>query len=170
MARRFGRMGRGMRGPGNGFGGGSGGGFGRRFDRFGRRFDRFSAGSMGERLARGGLYRSRNGRLLGVCRGVADYLGVGVGMVRAITIVAFLFTGIWPVGILYLVAAALMKPEPVVPFASDDDREFYDSYAGSRTGALSRLKRRFEGLDRRIQRMEDVVTSREFQWDEKMHS
>ncbi len=147
------KMGRGMRGGSKGFG------------RF-RNFDHTE--SFSTRLAKGGLYRSRNGRLLGVCQGVADYLNVRVSMVRILTVIAFLFTGIWPVGILYLVAAALLKPEPATPFANDDEREFYDSYAGSRTGALARLKRRFEGLDRRIRRMEDVVTSRDFQWEQKL--
>lgn len=153
----------------SGRGRGMGHGSGWRSGQFGQRFSNFNE-NMGQRLAGKGIYRSRNGRLFGVCRGIADYLDVRVSTVRIITFVAFLFTGIWPVGILYLVAAALMKQEPVVPFESADDREFYDSYAGSRAGALTRLKRRFDGLDRRIQRMEDVVTSRDFQWEQKMGS
>lgn len=161
-------MPRGQRRSGYGRGMGQGGhSSGWRRGSFGTRFSNMSQ-DMGERLAGRGIYRSRNGRLLGVCRGIADYLDIRVSSVRILTVVAFLFTGIWPVGILYLVAAALMKPEPVVPFSDEGDREFYDSYAGSRTGALSRLKRRFDGLDRRIQRMEDVVTSRDFQWEQKM--
>ncbi len=147
------KMGRGMRGNARAFG-------------RSRNFN--NTESFRTRLAKGGLYRSRNGRLLGVCQGIANYLDVRVSMVRILTVIAFLFTGIWPVGILYLVAAALLKPEPATPFASEDEREFYNSYADSRTGALARLKRRFEGLDRRIRRMEDVVTSRDFQWEQKL--
>lgn len=121
-------------------------------------------------MERAPLYRSRNGVLLGVCRGLADYFDMSVFMVRAVVVVAFIVTGIWPVGILYLVAAILMKPEPVVPVTNDDEREFYDSYADSRSNALSRIKRKFDNLDRRIRRMEDVVTSKDFEWERKFKS
>lgn len=114
------------------------------------------------------LYRSRSGVLLGVCRGLADYFDMSVFMVRAVVVVAFIITGVWPVGILYLVAAVLMKPEPVVPVTNDDEREFYDSYADSRSNALARVKRKFDNLDRRIRRMEDVVTSKDFEWEQKL--
>jgi len=63
-----------------------------------------------------------------------------------------------------------MKPEPVMPFRGEEDREFYDSYTESRAGALSRIKRKFEGLDRRIRRMEDVVTSKDFEWEQRMNN
>lgn len=117
-----------------------------------------------------GLYRSRNGRILGVCKGLAEYFDVRVSVVRAAAIIAFIFTGFWPVIGLYLLAAFFMKPEPVMPFAREAEREFYDSYTESRAGALSRIKRKFESLDRRIRRMEDVVTSKDFEWEQRMNS
>ena len=115
-----------------------------------------------------GLYRSRNGAILGVCRGIADYFDFSVNWTRAIVVIAFIFTGFWPLAGLYLLAALLMKPEPAIPIQSDDEQEFYDSYTYSRHRALKRLKRRFEHIDRRIQRMEDFVTAREFDWDRRM--
>ena len=57
-----------------------------------------------------------------------------------------------------------MKPEPVLPLGDESEREFYESYASSRSGAAQRLKRKFENIDRRIRRMEDVVTSRDYDW------
>lgn len=158
--RRFDSAGRGRRG----MRGGSGRGFG--FARSNSRTDGpFSPGSS---LDRGPLYRSRYGMFLGVCRGLAEYFDFSVIMVRVLFVIAFIMTGFWPVGVVYLVAAAIMKPEPVVPFNNDDEREFYDSYADSRVSALSRLKRKFDSLDRRIRRMEDVVTSRDFEWEQKL--
>lgn len=115
-----------------------------------------------------GLYRSRDGVLLGVCKGLARYFDLSLGALRTIVVILFLITGIWPVTLLYLIAAMIMKMEPVVPFDNDDDREFYDSYSGSRTGALHRLKRKFESLDRRIRRMEDAVTRRDFEWERRI--
>jgi phage shock protein C len=79
------------------------------------------------------------------------------------------FTGIFPVIITYFVAAILMKPEPVIPFETESDREFYDSYVSSRSMAIHRLKRTYESLDRRIRRIESIVTSRDFSWDQRLN-
>lgn len=130
--------------------------------------DFFSARLRRPMEDRRGFYRDRNGVLLGVCAGIARYFDLPVNMVRAVVILLLFLTGIWPVGFLYLIAAMIMKVAPAVPFKSPADREFYDSYSSSRTGALERLKRKFENLDRRIQRMEDVVTSRDFEWERRM--
>jgi len=59
-----------------------------------------------------GLYRSRRGIIFGVCRGLAEHFDVSVFWTRVLTIIAFLITGIWPVGVLYVLAALLMKREP----------------------------------------------------------
>jgi len=115
------------------------------------------------------LYRSRSGLVFGVCRGVADYLDVSVFWLRIITLVGFLFTGLWPVGILYVLGALLMKPEPILPLESDEDREFYNTYTSSRTMALQRLKRTYDSLDRRIQRIENIVTARDYDWDRRLN-
>ncbi|MBI9087186.1 MAG: envelope stress response membrane protein PspC [Desulfobacterales bacterium] len=115
-----------------------------------------------------GLYRSRNGVVAGVCRGLAEYFDFSVFWLRSIVVIIFLLSGIWPVVALYFLATLLMKPEPARPFSSPGEEEFYDSYVRSPQGAASRLRRRFESLDRRIRRMEDTVTSREFDWERKM--
>ena len=125
---------------------------------------------MFDNLGRRGLYRSRHGALLGVCRGLAEYFDFSVTWVRVITIVAFIFTGFWPVGVLYLILALIMKPAPVVLPQSEDEEEFYHSYADSRKMALGRLKRTYEGLENRLRRMEDVVTSRDFDWEQRAKS
>ena len=117
----------------------------------------------------GGFYRSRGGVLFGVCGGVAERLDISTFWTRAAVLAAFIFTGFWPVGAAYLVAALLMKPAPVVPFESVDDAEFYNSYAGSRSMAVGRIKRTYDSLDRRIQRMESIVTGKNYDWDRRMN-
>ena len=123
-----------------------------------------------ERILHGGLYRSRNGIILGVCRGVAEYFDFSVFWARTIVLILFLFSGFWPIAALYFIAALLMKPEPVIPIQTEDQQEFYDSYVYSRKGATDRLKRRYDNLDRRIQRMEHTVTAREFDWDQRLNT
>ncbi len=120
------------------------------------------------RNSRDGVYRVRNGMILGVCGGLAKFFDISVFWVRVICLMLLVFTGFWPVIGVYLLAALLMKPEPVAPIASDAEREFYNSYASSRSGALGRIKRKFEYLDRRIQRIEDVVTSKDYDWERRM--
>jgi len=122
------------------------------------------------KIFRGGLYRSRNGVILGVCRGIAEYFDFSTFWVRAIVVVLMLFSGFWPIAILYFIAALVMKPEPAIPIDTDEEQEFYDSYVHSREGAVDRLKRRYDNLERRIRRMEDAVTSREFNWDRKLNT
>ncbi len=115
------------------------------------------------------LYRARDGVIFGVCKGIARHLDFPVFWMRVITAIAFVLTGIWPILIAYIVGALVMKPEPVIPFETEDDQEFYNSYVSSRSMALGRLKRTFDNLDRRIRRMEDIVTARDYDWESRLH-
>jgi len=125
---------------------------------------------MREFNSKRGMYRSRDGIILGVCRGIADYFDISVFWIRVGMIIVFLLSGFWPVIGIYLVAALLMKPEPVQSFENDGERGFYDSYADSPGNAARRLKKKFQDLDRRIRRMEDTVTGREYEWEQKFKS
>ncbi len=118
-----------------------------------------------ERLASSqGIYRSRKGIFMGVCRGLADHFDFSVFWMRMIILILFLFTGFWPVGVMYIVAGLLLKMEPVSPLRDEKDEEFYDAYTHSRESAIQRVKRKFNNIERRIQRMEHTVTSKEFDW------
>jgi len=123
-----------------------------------------------EKILHGGMYRSRDGIILGVCRGIAEHIDFSVFWARVIALVFLFITGFWPIVGLYFIAALLMKPEPAIPIQTDEEQEFYDSYLYSRKGATERLKRRYSKLERRIQRMEHHVTSKEFDWDKRMHT
>ncbi len=115
-----------------------------------------------------GLYRSRRGKVMGVCQGLADRFGVKAFWVRIIVILLAFSTGFWPVLGIYLIVGFLMRPEPVQPLESEEERRFYRSYIKDRSEALGRVKTKFEDLDRRIRSMEDRVTSREYDWDRRM--
>ena len=121
-----------------------------------------------DKLSRDGVYRSRSGVIFGVCRGLAEHFDFSVFWARAIAIIFLLVSGFWPAIGLYLIATLMMKPAPVVPLKTEAEQEFYDSYTHSRRMAARRLKRRFENLERRLQRMEHIVTTREFDWDSKL--
>jgi len=115
------------------------------------------------------LYRSRKGLIMGVCRGLSDYFNLRVGWVRLLAVAILLISGIWPAVIIYLAAGVLLKPEPMLPFENEDQKDFYDSYTSSRHRTMRDLKRRFSTMDRRLRRMEDKVTSRDFDWEQKLN-
>lgn len=106
-----------------------------------------------------GLYRSRHGIFFGVCRGLADHLNFSVFWTRVLVLIAFVFTGFWPVGAIYLLAALLLKREPVCTLSDD-------SYAGA-TGCL---RRTFDSLDQRLERLESIVTDRARDWDRRLYN
>ena len=120
-----------------------------------------------DRSFRGGLYRSRNGVVLGVIRGIAEYFDFSVFWARIIVVILLLVSGFWPVTGLYFLAALIMKPAPVLRINSDDAHDFYDSYVHSRPRAVDRLKRRYDNTEQRIRRMEDAVTSRDYDWERR---
>ena len=114
-----------------------------------------------------GIYRSRNGIIFGVCRGLSERFDFSVFWARAIAVLFLIFTGFWPVIGLYIVAALLMKSEPAP--TSQSSRTFNTYRCSSSEGTGERLKRRFKNLEKRIHRMEDVVTAKEFDWEKRIY-
>lgn len=59
------------------------------------------------------LYRSRDGIVWGVCQGVADWMEIPVGIIRTICVVSLILSGVFPMALIYAVAALVLPPEPV---------------------------------------------------------
>ena len=121
------------------------------------------------RMSRPGLYRSRNGVIMGVCRGLADYFDFSVFWIRAIAVILFIFTGFWPVVGIYLLAALLMKSAPAKYGGTGSSHKADSRYRCMKNDTAERLKRKWKHLEKRIRRMEDKVTSREFDWNSRFH-
>ena len=119
--------------------------------------------------SRQGLYRSRNGVILGVCRGLADYFDLSAFWIRAIAVILFIFTGFWLVVGIYLLAALLMKSEPAKSAGTGSNRKADSRYGCTRNDTAERLKRKWKHLEKRIRGMEDKVTSREYDWNSRFH-
>lgn len=119
-------------------------------------------------LHEGGPYRSRKGSVFGVCRGLAEHFDFNVTAMRVLWVIGGV-TLTFPVVLIYIILAFALKPEPVIPLESADDAEFYASFTASKSMALHRLKRTYDNLDRRIQRMESIVTDRGYDWDNRLN-
>jgi phage shock protein C len=105
--------------------------------------------------------------ILGVIKGLAEHYNLSVFWSRVVAVGFLLVTGFWPIVGLYLLAALLLKLEPMVAFTDDTDQEFYNSFASSKGMAVRRLKTTFDRLDRRLRRLEDHVTGKEYDWDRR---
>ena len=117
-----------------------------------------------------GLYRSRSGIIMGVCRGVGDFLNLSVFWIRAILVILFLISGFFPVVVLYFVAALLMKPEPVIRYHQHDEEAFVGAYDHTERPSSDYIKRRQQILERRLRNLESTMTSKEYDWDQRLRA
>jgi phage shock protein C len=116
-----------------------------------------------------GLYRStKNKRISGVCAGIAEYFDLSAGWIRFGMIILLFISGFSPMVIVaYFIAALIMKPCPVYPIQDDDEKEFYDAYTSVPKYTIQHISQKFKDMERRIQRMEDHVTARAYDWERK---
>lgn len=93
----------------------------------------------------------RNGKIMGVCAGIADYFNIDATLVRVGAIVVTLL-GAFPWTLLAYAAAALIaRPKPIGLYEADDS-----ILAGS---SVSDVRERMRDIDRRMADVETYVTS-----------
>jgi phage shock protein C len=125
---------------------------------------------MNDTDKKSGPYKSRHGIVCGVCAGMAEHFGIAPFWLRIGVVILFLATGIWPTLILYFVAAFIMKPKPAQPIRNCAEDDFYDAYVRSPNFTIHQIYEKFKNLDRRLQRMEDTVTKRGYDWDSRFNA
>jgi phage shock protein C len=109
------------------------------------------------------LYRDReNGKLFGVCAGLADYLGVDVLFVRIGAFLGAVFFTMPIVGA-YLLAALVLKPKPARVYASREEEDFWRTVATKPDVTVAGLRQKFRDVERRLAGMETYVSSKEFE-------
>lgn len=114
---------------------------------------------------RRGFYRSDNGVLLGVFAGLGERFDLSVKGLRLAGIIGLILTGLWPLIGLYLLAALLMKP------ARSGRSTRWSRFSRSKRDSSERSDYRKseaqEAMDHRLRNLEDVVTSKEYDWDRR---
>lgn len=135
--------------------------WGRRARRRARRDARW-AGMDGPHWLHDRLYRdTERGWIAGICAGIADYTGLDPALVRVAATVLLIFFFV-PVLIAYGVCAVVLKPKPSALFASTEEETFWRDVRTEPGAALHGLTARFRALNKRLSRMETLVTSDEF--------
>ena len=93
------------------------------------------------------LYRNtRDGKVMGVCAGIADYFGVDAWAVRLATFASLIFFTV-PTLAGYFIAGALLEPTPDDLYSDAEEEKFWRSVRTEPGGTVSDLKRSFGDLD-----------------------
>jgi phage shock protein C len=104
-----------------------------------------------------------NGKIGGVCAGLAEYFGFDLTLTRILAVISlFMFPATF---VAYIVLWILMPTKPRELYRDEDDRDFWRGVRVSPAATLSDVRHRFRQADARLQRMERYVTSRNFQLD-----
>jgi phage shock protein C len=108
------------------------------------------------------LYRNpAQGRIFGVCAGIADFLGIDPLVVRIAAVIGLVFFFMPTLGA-YLLASLVLKPKPPALYGSRDEEEFWRTVATKPDRTLAGLRHKFGDLERRLRDLEAHVASPEF--------
>jgi phage shock protein C len=106
------------------------------------------------------FYRDkRNGKLFGICAGIADYTGFDVSLVRVCFLATMFMSGgsILP---FYFIAAMVTPTKPrELDYADKEERQFWQSVRASPARSARDIRSRFRDLDRRLADIESYVTT-----------
>jgi len=101
----------------------------------------------------------RNGKVLGVCAGIADYTGFDVTLVRIMMVAAILMGSGTPL-ILYFIAAWMADDKPrELRDEEPEDQRFWQGVRASPTRTARDIRSRFRDIDRRLADIESYVTT-----------
>ena len=104
------------------------------------------------------FYRDKiNGKLLGVCAGIADYTGIDVLWVRLATVIFTMATGF---GIpVYIVMALIADKKPANLYVDRQEQKFWQGVRQSPTRTTREVRAQFRDIDRRLADIEAYYVS-----------
>ena len=106
------------------------------------------------------FYRDkRNGKILGLCAGIADYTGISVGIVRWMMVLGTFFSGGSTIPF-YFVAGLISPDRPrEIDRDSADQQEFWQGVRASPARTARGIATTFRDIDRRLADIEQYVTT-----------
>jgi len=115
------------------------------------------------------LYKDpRNGKLMGVCAGLADYTGVKANYIRIALVLGAIFGFFIWIVIGYIILGFVLEPKPAGLYADPEEERFWRDVRTRPQATSADLRRRFRDIDERIRRMESYVTSNRFKLDREI--
>ena len=116
------------------------------------------------------FYRDKiNGKVMGVCAGIADYTGVDVTIVRiGMIMMTFLTSGTMvPI---YFLTGVIAPRKPVELYVNQDDTKFWQGVRQSPARTTRDIRSRFREIDRRLADIEIFYTSNNKQLADEIES
>ena len=106
------------------------------------------------------FYRDkRNGKIMGICAGIADYTGFDVSLVR-ITVIAAIFLSSGSIVPVYFLAGMVAPNKPRELETTDvEEKEFWRQVRRSPTRTARDIRLRLKDVDRRLADVESYVTT-----------
>ena len=106
------------------------------------------------------FYRDkRNGKIMGICAGIADYTGFDVSLVR-ITVIAAIFLSSGSIVPVYFLAGMVAPNKPRELETTDvEEKEFWRQVRRSPTRTARDIRLRLKDIDRRLGDVESYVTT-----------
>lgn len=115
---------------------------------------------MTQPASRTKFYRNkRDGKVMGVCAGIADYTGIDVGMVRIMFVASLFMSGgsIFP---LYFIAGFMAPDRPnELDRDTPDEAQFWQGVRQSPGRSARAISSRLRDIDRRLADIEHYVTT-----------
>jgi phage shock protein C len=122
--------------------------------------DRAELDYGGQLASRTRFYRDKqNGKVMGVCAGIADYTGFDVALVR-ISFLAAVFMSGGSVLPFYFIAGWITPAKPrELDYRGTEERQFWQGVRASPARAARDISSRFKDMDRRLADIESYVTT-----------
>ena len=105
------------------------------------------------------FYRDKiNGKLMGVCAGIADYTGVDVLWVRLATVISMSVTGGMTLP-LYILVGMLAPKKPGHLYGNREEQKFWQGVRQSPARTAREVRATFRDIDRRLADVESFYVS-----------
>lgn len=117
------------------------------------------------------LYRvPEKAKIMGVCAGLSEYFDIRLGVVRALTVIGALMTGIWPFLFCYFIVGFILEPKPKDLYRDEEEEQFWRETRSEPEMSAATLRRRFRDIQRRTSELETYMTSKRFKLEREIES
>lgn len=105
------------------------------------------------------FYRDKlNGKIFGVCAGIADYTGIDVLWVR-LAAVGLTLMGLGFIPLAYLAVGMLAQTKPGYLYGDRQEQQFWQGVRQSPTRTARQVRAQFRDIDRRLAEVEAYYVS-----------
>lgn len=106
------------------------------------------------------FYRDKqNGKIMGVCAGIADYTGFDVSLVRICMLAAFFMSGGSILPFYFIMGMVSPKKPQSLERVDREEKQFWQGVRASPTRAARDIRSRLKDIDRRLADIESYVTT-----------